>query len=57
MHCSVFSRLCQFLIAQVLDKYDDFWIVLEDFDAHTWVIEPEKPTKADRMRRIAIGIQ
>ncbi|KTF80365.1 hypothetical protein cypCar_00039943 [Cyprinus carpio] len=29
--------------------------MLDEIDKQTWVLEPEKPTKADSMRRIAIG--
>ncbi|KAF9573063.1 hypothetical protein EC968_009023 [Mortierella alpina] len=34
-----------------LERYREFWDVMQDFDDKTWVIDPEKPTRADRMRR------
>ncbi|KAG0199236.1 hypothetical protein BGX33_011788 [Mortierella sp. NVP41] len=38
-----------------LAVYRDFWDVMQDFDERTWVIDPEKPTRADKMRRCALG--
>ncbi|KAI8351053.1 E3 ubiquitin-protein ligase FANCL-like protein [Mortierella sp. GBAus27b] len=38
-----------------LDIFKDFWDVMQDLDEKTWVIDPEKPTRADRMRRCALG--
>lgn len=38
-----------------LSQHQDIWDVLDDFDAHTWVLEPERPTRDVVMRRIAIG--
>ena len=38
-----------------LDHLDPFWSFLEELDAQTWVLEPEKPTRADTHRRIKIG--
>ncbi|KAF9967758.1 hypothetical protein BGZ70_008310 [Mortierella alpina] len=38
-----------------LERYREFWDVMQDFDDKTWVIDPEKPTRADRMRRCALG--
>ncbi|KAF9362995.1 hypothetical protein BGX34_005094 [Mortierella sp. NVP85] len=38
-----------------LDLFKDFWDVMQDIDERTWVIDPEKPTRADRMRRCALG--
>lgn len=43
----------QFLIN--VEALSEFWSVLDEIDEQTWVLEPEKPTKADSMRRIAIG--
>ncbi|XP_056092926.1 E3 ubiquitin-protein ligase FANCL [Rhinichthys klamathensis goyatoka] len=43
----------QFLIN--VEALSEFWSVLDEIDDQTWVLEPEKPTKADSMRRIAIG--
>jgi E3 ubiquitin-protein ligase FANCL len=40
---------------EVFDKLDDFFTVMEDLDANTWVLEPEQPTRAHCMRRIGIG--
>lgn len=43
----------QFLIN--VEALSEFWSVLDEIDEQTWVLEPEKPTKADSTRRIAIG--
>ncbi|XP_030628298.1 E3 ubiquitin-protein ligase FANCL [Chanos chanos] len=43
----------QFLLS--LEALSEFWSVLDEIDQQTWVLEPEKPTRADTMRRIAIG--
>uniref|UniRef100_A0AAR2ITC7 RING-type domain-containing protein n=1 Tax=Pygocentrus nattereri TaxID=42514 RepID=A0AAR2ITC7_PYGNA len=43
----------QFLL--IVEALAEFWAVLDEIDEHTWVLEPEKPTRADSMRRIAIG--
>ncbi|KAF9180047.1 hypothetical protein BGZ50_006486 [Haplosporangium sp. Z 11] len=47
----------QFAVTQaekLLDQFQEFWNVMEDIDEKTWVIDPEKPTRADRMRRCAL---
>ncbi|KFH72826.1 hypothetical protein MVEG_00051 [Podila verticillata NRRL 6337] len=38
-----------------LALFQDFWDVMQDFDDKTWVIDPEKPTRSDRVRRCALG--
>ncbi|CAG8546333.1 2886_t:CDS:2, partial [Scutellospora calospora] len=38
-----------------LEKFQDVWSMLDDIDAHTWVLEPCKPKRSDLMRRIALG--
>lgn len=38
-----------------LEGLAEFWSVLDEIDEQTWVLEPEKPSRADTMRRIAIG--
>ncbi|KAF9932100.1 hypothetical protein FBU30_008914 [Linnemannia zychae] len=38
-----------------LEVFQAFWDVMQDFDKNTWVIDPEKPTRADKMRRCALG--
>ncbi|KAI2657833.1 E3 ubiquitin-protein ligase FANCL [Labeo rohita] len=43
----------QFLLN--VEALSEFWSVLDEIDEQTWVLEPEKPTRADSMRRIAIG--
>jgi E3 ubiquitin-protein ligase FANCL len=40
---------------QAFDKLQDFFEIIEDLDANTWILEPEKPTRAHCMRRIGIG--
>ncbi|XP_068183580.1 E3 ubiquitin-protein ligase FANCL isoform X2 [Antennarius striatus] len=43
----------QFLL--VLESLTKFWDVLDEIDNKTWILEPEKPSRSDTMRRIAIG--
>ncbi|XP_034464397.1 E3 ubiquitin-protein ligase FANCL isoform X1 [Hippoglossus hippoglossus] len=43
----------QFLL--VLESLTEFWDVLDEIDDNTWILEPEKPSRSDTMRRIAIG--
>ncbi|XP_030603744.1 E3 ubiquitin-protein ligase FANCL isoform X1 [Archocentrus centrarchus] len=43
----------QFL--QVLESLTEFWDILDEIDSKTWILEPEKPSRSDTMRRIAIG--
>ncbi|KAJ8014116.1 hypothetical protein DPEC_G00036910 [Dallia pectoralis] len=43
----------QFLL--LLESLAEFWAVLDEIDQNTWVLEPEKPSRADTMRRIVIG--
>ncbi|KAM6916552.1 E3 ubiquitin-protein ligase FANCL [Xenentodon cancila] len=43
----------QFLL--VLESLTELWDVLDEIDSRTWVLEPEKPSRSDTMRRIAIG--
>ncbi|XP_069545954.1 E3 ubiquitin-protein ligase FANCL isoform X2 [Brachyistius frenatus] len=43
----------QFLL--VLKSLTEFWDVLDEIDSDTWILEPEKPSRSDTMRRIAIG--
>lgn len=39
----------------VLESLTEFWDVLDELDSQTWILEPEKPTWSDTMRRITIG--
>uniref|UniRef100_A0A3Q3GW81 E3 ubiquitin-protein ligase FANCL n=1 Tax=Labrus bergylta TaxID=56723 RepID=A0A3Q3GW81_9LABR len=43
----------QFLL--VLESLTEFWDVVDEIDSKTWILEPEKPSRSDTMRRIAIG--
>ncbi|XP_036979010.1 E3 ubiquitin-protein ligase FANCL isoform X3 [Acanthopagrus latus] len=43
----------QFLL--VLESLTKFWDVLDEIDSKTWILEPEKPSRSDTMRRIAVG--
>lgn len=40
---------------RVIDSYQEFWDLLSEIDAGTWVLEPEKPTFGSRHRRMAIS--
>ncbi|XP_018595648.1 E3 ubiquitin-protein ligase FANCL isoform X3 [Scleropages formosus] len=39
----------------LLESLEEFWAVLDEIDERTWVLEPEKPTRGETARRIAIG--
>ncbi|XP_035518844.1 E3 ubiquitin-protein ligase FANCL [Morone saxatilis] len=43
----------QFLL--LLESLTEFWDVLDEIDSRTWILEPEKPSRSDTTRRIAIG--
>ena len=38
-----------------LARHQLLWDMLDDLDAHTWVLEPKKPSREDLSRRLAIG--
>ena len=44
--------LKQFSIAA--EKYNPLWEQLDDIDQNTWVLEPDKPSYSNTMRRIAL---
>jgi E3 ubiquitin-protein ligase FANCL len=37
-----------------LERYQEVWDMLDDIDTHLWVLEPEHPTRAQTMRRVAV---
>ncbi|XP_078000850.1 E3 ubiquitin-protein ligase FANCL-like [Glandiceps talaboti] len=41
--------------SQELEKYQDFFAVVDEIDNKTWVLEPEQPYYASTLRRIALG--
>jgi E3 ubiquitin-protein ligase FANCL len=41
----------------MLDDLTLFFRVLDDFDRHAWVLEPERPTYAQSMRRLTLAPQ
>jgi E3 ubiquitin-protein ligase FANCL len=41
--------------SQALESFQDFWNVMDHLDQHTWVLEPEYPSRGATMRRVAIG--
>uniref|UniRef100_A0A1A8RUG0 E3 ubiquitin-protein ligase FANCL n=1 Tax=Nothobranchius rachovii TaxID=451742 RepID=A0A1A8RUG0_9TELE len=43
----------QFLL--LLESLAEFWDVLDEIDQKTWILEPEKPSRSDTVRRVAIG--
>lgn len=47
------SLLNQF--RKTIEKYQDLFRAMDDFDHHTRVLEPERPTRRDSYRRIALG--
>ena len=50
---SLSSALSQF--RQALARHQLLWTMLDDLDAHTWVLEPKRPTRDCVSRRIALG--
>jgi E3 ubiquitin-protein ligase FANCL len=50
---SLCNAIAQFRAA--LARHQQLWDVLDDLDAHTWVLEPKNPTRDCATRRIAIG--
>jgi len=42
---------------ETLKTLQDFWQVLDDFDEHTWVLEPEHPQRGVPFRRVALHQQ
>lgn len=48
--CGVASQL-----QQAVDTLQPLFDALDDFDAHTWVLEPPRPTRRDTYRRVALG--
>lgn len=43
-------------IVSVLEKYNDIWTVLMDFDSHCLVLDPSNPTFSQNYRRVFLGI-
>ncbi|KAG7229915.1 hypothetical protein INR49_009633 [Caranx melampygus] len=43
----------QFLL--ILESLTEFWDILDEIDSKTWILEPERPSRSDTMRRITIG--
>lgn len=39
---------------ETIDKFQDFWHVMEDIDMNVWVMEPVHPSRASSFRRIAL---
>ena len=50
---SVRGAMLQFEAA--LGRHQLLWDMLDDLDAHTWVLEPQHPTRDVVVRRLAIG--
>ena len=50
---SVRGAMLQFEAA--LGRHQLLWDILDDLDAHTWVLEPQHPTRDCVVRRLAIG--
>ncbi|KAG9288637.1 hypothetical protein G9A89_006738 [Geosiphon pyriformis] len=49
-----FRNVVTYLLTE-FEKHQDFWDLVEDFDKHTWILEPERPKRSHTMRRIFIG--
>ena len=55
--CDICSRGTCTRTRQQLAKHQEFWDVMDELDAHVWVLEPSASDKsrAHRMRRIGLG--
>ncbi|CAM9595387.1 unnamed protein product, partial [Hapterophycus canaliculatus] len=40
---------------EALGPFLQLWDVLDDLDQHTWVLEPEKPSRSTTHRRVAVA--
>ncbi|CAM9824218.1 unnamed protein product [Ectocarpus sp. 12 AP-2014] len=40
---------------EALTPFHELWNVLDDLDEHTWVLEPEKPSRSTTHRRVAVA--
>ena len=40
-----------------VQRFNNFFRVMDDFDTKSWVLEPEHPTRRDLYRRLALGKQ
>ncbi|CAG8715984.1 9858_t:CDS:10 [Rhizophagus irregularis] len=49
-----FNDIISFYSKEV-EKFQEVWSMLDDIDANTWVLEPDKPKRSDMSRRIALG--
>ncbi|CAH1770244.1 4442_t:CDS:2, partial [Entrophospora sp. SA101] len=38
-----------------IEKFQEFWSMLDDIDQNTWILEPDKPKRNDLIRRIALA--
>ncbi|CAJ0824594.1 842_t:CDS:2 [Entrophospora sp. SA101] len=46
---------CIFDLNEEIEKFQEFWSMLDDVDQNTWILEPDKPKRNDLIRRIALG--
>ncbi|CAG8582337.1 12858_t:CDS:2 [Funneliformis mosseae] len=49
-----FNEVISFYLKE-FEKFQEIWSMLDDIDANTWVLEPDKPKRCDISRRIALG--
>ncbi|KAL1921795.1 uncharacterized protein VTP21DRAFT_10437 [Calcarisporiella thermophila] len=40
---------------EVIQTYEPLWDVLDDLDENAWILEPDKPSRSDLMRRLSLG--
>ncbi|XP_077493577.1 E3 ubiquitin-protein ligase Fancl [Amblyomma americanum] len=38
-----------------VEKFQDFWAVMDDLDSNSWVLDPTSPRHCDCYRRVALG--
>uniref|UniRef100_UPI003590102B E3 ubiquitin-protein ligase FANCL-like isoform X1 n=1 Tax=Myxine glutinosa TaxID=7769 RepID=UPI003590102B len=41
--------------SDAMDALTAFWDEMDEIDQNTWVLEPERPTRGDTIRRLALG--
>ncbi|CAJ0839175.1 13285_t:CDS:2 [Entrophospora sp. SA101] len=46
---------CIFDLNEEIEKFQEFWSMLDDVDQNTWILEPDKPKRNDLIRRIALA--
>jgi len=48
--CELYESFCK-----ETEQYLEFWNAMDELDSHCWVLEPEKPSRKDNYRKIAVS--